>query len=317
MSTPPRHPRAPDQTRTGTAPADAPIDGFIDALWLEDGLSPHTLAAYRRDLTLYARWLHTAHDLVLDQTQVQHLQAYMATRAQGKTTSANRRLTVFKRYFRWALRERLIDADPTLKLLAARQPQRLPRVLSEAQVEALLAAPDANTPLGLRDRAMLELMYASGLRVSELVALKTIHVGFNEGVLRVLGKGSKERLVPFGEEARDWLERYLAQARPALLGARQTDALFVTSAGRTPGTAMSRAMFWNLVKRYARQADVSVPLSPHTLRHAFATHLLNHGADLRAVQLLLGHVDISTTTIYTHVARERLKTLHAQHHPRG
>ena len=297
--------------------ADPAIDPFIDALWLEDGLSFNTLAAYRRDLALYAGWLATEHGVTLTQTQEQHLNGYMAARARGKATSANRRLTVFKRYFRWALRERLIEVDPTLRLLTARQPLRVPKTLSEAQVEALLAAPDADTPLGLRDRAMLELMYASGLRVSELVSLKTFHIGLNEGVLRVLGKGSKERLVPFGEEAGDWLERYISETRPRLLGQRQTDDLFVTSAGRTPGTAMSRVMFWGIVKRYAVQAGIGAPPSPHTLRHAFATHLLNHGADLRAVQLLLGHADISTTTIYTHIARERLKTLHAQHHPRG
>ena len=303
-----------------TAPppaADPTIDAFTDALWLEDGLSKNTLEAYRRDLRLYAEWLAAEHGATLPQTREQHLNGYMAARARGKATSANRRLTVFKRYFRWALRERLIDADPTLKLLTAKQPLRVPKTLSEAQVEALLNAPDTDTPLGLRDRTMLELMYASGLRVSELVGLKVIHVGLNEGVLRVLGKGSKERLVPFGELARDWLERWLRQGRPELLGARQTEALFVTSAGRTPGTAMSRVMFWNLVKRYARQAGITTPLSPHTLRHAFATHLLNHGADLRAVQMLLGHADISTTTIYTHIARQRLKDLHAQHHPRG
>ncbi len=299
------------------APDDPLIDRFIDALWLEDGLSANSLAAYRRDLTLYAAWLQATHRVALAQTQEPHLNAYMAARADGKATSANRRLTVFKRFFRWALREHLVSADPTLRLLAARQPLRVPKTLGEAQVDALLTAPDTGTPLGLRDRAMLELMYASGLRVSDLVALRSFHVGFNEGVLRVLGKGSKERLVPFGEQARDWLERYLREARPALLGGRQSDALFVTSAGRTPGTAMSRVMFWNLVKRYARAAGVTAPLSPHTLRHAFATHLLNHGADLRAVQLLLGHADISTTTIYTHIARQRLKELHAQHHPRG
>ena len=308
-----------------TTPAPDPsIDAFTDALWLEDGLSPNTLAAYRRDLALYAQWLAAEHGATLLQTQERHLNGYMAGRATqrkprdaGKATSANRRLTVFKRYFRWALRERLIDADPTLKLLTARQPLRVPKTLSEAQVEALLAAPDTDTPLGLRDRTMLELMYASGLRVSELTALKTFHVAEGEGVLRVMGKGGKERLVPFGEEARDWLRRYVSDSRPALLGQRQTDDLFVTSAGRTPGTAMSRVMFWNLVKRYARLAGISTPLSPHTLRHAFATHLLNHGADLRAVQMLLGHADIGTTTIYTHIARQRLKDLHAQHHPRG
>ncbi|MBH1963998.1 MAG: site-specific tyrosine recombinase XerD [Comamonadaceae bacterium] len=296
---------------------DASIDGFIDALWLEDGLSPNTLAAYRRDLTLYGKWLSETHQLRLLQTQEHHLQGYFAVRARGKATSSNRRLTVFKRYFRWLLRERAISIDPTLKLLTAKQPLRVPKTMSEAQVEALLNAPDPDTPLGLRDRAMLELIYASGLRVSELVTLKTFHVGLNEGVLRILGKGNKERLVPFGEMAGEWLQKYLAAGRPELLGSRQTDALFVTSSGPTPGTAMSRVMFWGLVKRYALQAGIAAPPSPHTLRHAFATHLLNHGADLRAVQMLLGHADISTTTIYTHVARERLKVLHAQHHPRG
>lgn len=296
---------------------DASIDSFMDALWLEDGLSSNTLAAYRRDLTLFSQWFDKAHGLQLLHAEEHHLQGYFAARASGKATSANRRLTVFKRYFRWALRERLISRDPTLRLLTAKQPLRIPKTMSEAQVEALLAAPDVDTPLGLRDRAMLEVMYASGLRVSELVLLKTLNVGLNESVLRVLGKGSKERLVPFGEVAGDWLQRYLTEGRPVLLGPRQTDDLFVTVAGRTPGTAMSRVMFWGLVKRYAVQAGIAAPPSPHTLRHAFATHLLNHGADLRAVQMLLGHADISTTTIYTHVARERLKTLHAQHHPRG
>lgn len=302
-------------SNTGTP--DACIDSFVDALWLEDGLSPNTLAAYRRDLTLYAQWLQGTYSLTLLQTEEHHLQRYFAVRAAGKATSANRRLTVFKRFFRWALRERLISIDPTLKLLTAKQPLRVPKTMSEAQVEALLEAPDTGTLLGLRDRAMLELMYASGLRVSELVSLKTFNVGLNESVLRVLGKGSKERLVPFGEVAGDWLQRYLSEGRPALLGQRQTDVLFVTSSGSQPGTAMSRVMFWSLVKRYAVQAGIGAPPSPHTLRHAFATHLLNHGADLRAVQMLLGHADISTTTIYTHVARERLKTLHARHHPRG
>ncbi|TXI65550.1 MAG: site-specific tyrosine recombinase XerD [Limnohabitans sp.] len=296
------------------------IDRFADALWLEDGLASNTLAAYKRDLVLFSRWLAQNHAQALLQTQEHHLQAYFAQRhAQSKATSANRRLTVFKRFFRWALRESLVQADPTLKMLAAKQALRVPKLLSEAQVEALLQAPDVHdeSKLGLRDRTMLELMYASGLRVSELVGLKTLRVSLNESVLRVLGKGSKERLVPFGQEAGLWLSRYLQEARPALLGGRQSDALFVTSAGPKPGTGMSRIMFWNLVKRYAVQAGITAPLSPHTLRHAFATHLLNHGADLRAVQLLLGHADIATTTIYTHIARERLKTLHAQHHPRG
>ena len=295
------------------------IDTFVDALWLDDGLSRNTLAAYRRDLTLYAQWLAQQQPaLALDATEEAHLNGYFAARHdQTRATSANRRLTVLRRYFHWALRERRITQDPTLRLQAARQPLRVPKTLSQAHVEALLNAPDLGNPLGLRDRTMLELMYASGLRVSELTTLKTFNVAFNEGVLRVMGKGSKERLVPFGEEAGDWLQRYVSESRPALLGPRQTDDLFVTSAGRTPGTAMSRMMVWTLVKRYAAQAGVTAPLSPHTLRHAFATHLLNHGADLRAVQMLLGHADISTTTIYTHVARERLKSLHAQHHPRG
>ncbi|MGH8822254.1 MAG: site-specific tyrosine recombinase XerD, partial [Rhodoferax sp.] len=218
---------------------------------------------------------------------------------------------------RWALRERAITADPTLKLQAAKQALRVPKTLTEAQVETLLAAPDADTALGLRERTMLELMYASGLRVSELVTLKTFNVSMSDGVLRVLGKGSKDRLVPFGEVARLWIERYLTEARPELLAGRQSEDLFVTNRGAKAGSAMTRVMFWMIVKKHARAAGITAPLSPHTLRHAFATHLLNHGADLRAVQMLLGHVDISTTTIYTHVARERLKQLHARHHPRG
>ena len=293
------------------------IDRFIDALWLEDGLSANTLAAYRRDLSLLSHWL-TEQGLTLDQCAEGQLQQYFAIKhAVTKATSANRRLTVFKRYFRWALRESLVSSDPTLRLLAAKQAMRVPKTLSEPQVELLLNAPDVRDPLGLRDRSMLELMYASGLRVTELVQLKTVHLSLNDHVLRVMGKGSKERLVPFGQEARVWLERYLQTARPALLGSRLSEDLFVSSSGPKPGTALSRVMFWNLVKHYALQAGITTPLSPHTLRHAFATHLLNHGADLRSVQMLLGHADISTTTIYTHVARERLKTLHAQHHPRG
>jgi integrase/recombinase XerD len=293
------------------------IDAFIDALWLEEGLSRNTLAAYRRDLELYARWLEGRGRSLLA-TEETDLNAYFAAKhASSRATTANRRLTVFKRYFRWALRERLIQADPTLRLQAAKQPLRVPKTLSEAQVEALLAAPGEDTPLAVRDRTMLELMYASGLRVSELVTLKTFNVSLSEHVLRVFGKGNKERLVPFGEVAGQWLQRYLQEARPALLGEKQTDDLFVTFRGTRAGEAMSRVMFWMIVRKYAVAAGITAPLSPHTLRHAFATHLLNHGADLRAVQMLLGHADISTTTIYTHVARERLKALHAQHHPRG
>ena len=290
------------------------IDRFIDALWIEDGLSANTLAAYRRDLALYAEWLATHEQRAIDATREADLLAYRVARHAGsKATSSNRRLTVFKRYFRWALREQLLGADPTLKLLSAKQPLRVPKALSEAQVEALLGAPDVATALGLRDRTMLELMYASGLRVSELVTLKSVHVSLSEGALRVTGKGAKERLVPFGEEAHAWLTRYASDGRAPILKGQVSDALFVT--GR--GGPMTRQMFWKLIKAHAVRAGVQVPLSPHTLRHAFATHLLNHGADLRAVQMLLGHADISTTTIYTHVARERLKRLHAQHHPRG
>ncbi|MEP7297115.1 MAG: site-specific tyrosine recombinase XerD [Burkholderiales bacterium] len=290
------------------------IDDFVGALWIEDGLAANTLAAYRRDLTLYADWLAKAHARSLDATTESDLLAYRVTRHAGsKATSSNRRLTVFKRYFRWALRERLVSADPTIKLGSAKQPQRSPKTLSESQVEALLGAPNVETPLGLRDRTMLELMYASGLRVSELVNLKSVHLSLSEGALRVTGKGTKERLVPFGEEAHAWITRYLAEARSAILGGQVSDALFVTARGGP----MTRQMFWKLIKAHALRGGVQVPLSPHTLRHAFATHLLNHGADLRAVQMLLGHADISTTTIYTHVARERLKQLHAAHHPRG
>ena len=298
------------------AASQSSIDTFIDALWLEDGLSKNTLAAYRRDLSLYADWLALEEQggLALDDTRQAQLDAYFAAKhAITKATSANRRLTVFKRYFRWALRERLIAADPTLRLQSARQALRVPKLMSEAQVDALLRAPDTDSPLGQRDCAMLELMYASGLRVSELVGMKTFALGMNEGVVRVTGKGGKERLVPFGQVARASIARYMATSRPAILNGQQTEDLFVTARG----SGMSRVMFWMLVKKYARQAGIASPLSPHTLRHAFATHLLNHGADLRAVQMLLGHADISTTTIYTHVARERLKLLHAQHHPRG
>ncbi len=293
------------------------IDAFADALWLESGLSANTLAAYRRDLALFAQWLQPQ-GVDLMGVQEAHLQAYFAHRHDHtRASTANRRLTVFKRFYRWCLRENLTSADPTLRMLSAKQALRVPKSMSEAQVEALLAAPAVDTDLGVRDRAMLELMYASGLRVSELVGLKLLHLGLSEGVLKVLGKGNKERLVPFGEVAREWLDRYLLQARGHLLHGASTDAVFVTSRGALAGGPMTRTMFWYLVKKYALQAGITSPLSPHTLRHAFATHLLNHGADLRAVQMLLGHADISTTTIYTHVARERLKSLHAQHHPRG
>ena len=303
---------------TALARSEESAGAFVDALWLEEGLSRNTLDAYRRDLVLFGQWLAAQGARSLPQAGEADIHAYFASRhAETRATTANRRLTVFKRFFRWALRERLVEADPTLRLTAARQPLRVPKTLSEAQVEALLDAPDTSTPLGLRDRAMLELMYASGLRVSELVTLRTFQVGHQDHVLRVTGKGNKERLVPFGQIAGEWLQRYLKEGRPEILGGQASEDLFVTARGSKAGESMSRVMFWNLVKRYALAAGITSPLSPHTLRHAFATHLLNHGADLRVVQMLLGHADLSTTQIYTHVANERLKALHGQHHPRA
>ncbi len=297
------------------APGDGLIDAFADALWLEEGLSPNTLQAYRRDLLQLHTFLNGEALIACNEAQLQ--QFFAARHDATKASTANRRLTVFKRFFRWALRQNLLSTDPTLKLQSAKQALRVPKTLSEAQVEALLDAPDVHTAIGVRDRAMLELLYASGLRVSELVGLQVFALGLNDNVVRVMGKGSKERLVPYGEVASQWLRAYLGEARSTLLAGRQTDALFVTTKGAQAGGAMSRVMFWMIIKKYAVLAGITAPLSPHTLRHAFATHLLNHGADLRAVQLLLGHADISTTTIYTHVARERLAQLHAQHHPRG
>ena len=297
------------------AVSDESVDAFIDTLWLEEGLSRNTLEAYRRDLQQLLTFRKGASLLACAEPDL--LAYFSAQHAITKATTANRRLTVFKRYFRWALRAGRVQTDPTLKLQAAKQALRVPKSLTEAQVEALLAAPDVSTAIGVRDRTMLELMYASGLRVSELVDLRTLNLGLNDNVLRVLGKGSKERLVPFGEVASQWLRQYLATARPELLEGKQSEDLFVTTRGAQAGSAMSRVMFWMVVKKYAVAAGIRSALSPHTLRHAFATHLLNHGADLRAVQLLLGHADISTTTIYTHVARERLAQLHAAHHPRG
>jgi len=313
-TTKPRVPRAPRKAPALEPEQTALLERFIDALLLEDGLSRNTLAAYRSDLVQLGEWLRAERAVRLAEAGDADLLAYIAARhPQTRATSSNRRLTVFRRFYRYLVRQRLRTGDPTLRIRSARQAPRFPKTLSEAQVEALLAAPDLATPLGLRDRAMLETMYASGLRVSELVGLRIVEVGLNEGVLRVIGKGDRERLVPLGDEARHWIERWLSGARAALLDGRSADALFVTRRA----APMSRQMFWNLVKRYAVLAGIRSPLSPHTLRHAFATHLLNHGADLRVVQMLLGHADISTTQIYTHVARERLKALHAQHHPRG
>ncbi|MGH8706032.1 MAG: site-specific tyrosine recombinase XerD [Burkholderiales bacterium] len=285
------------------------LDAFCDALWLEDGLAKNTLESYRRDLAQLAAFLGRRG---LAAAREEDLFSFLASR-KGRASSAARMLSSLKRFYQWCLRERRLAADPTLKLDPPKRAPRFPRSLSETDVEALLAAPGVETPLGLRDRAMLEVLYASGLRVSELVALKTFEANLDAGVVRILGKGAKERLVPLGEEAVDWIRRYLKSARPALLGQRSADALFVTARG----AAMTRQAFWHNIRRYGARAIPGKPLSPHMLRHAFATHLINHGADLRVVQMLLGHADISTTQIYTHVARERLKALHAKHHPRG
>ena len=291
------------------------LDEFCDTLWLEDGLSRNTLESYRRDLDKFSAWLTKQGRASLLETTQADIQGYLAHlyALQAKATSTSRFISSLKRLFRYLLRQNKINADPTLQIDTPKLPRSLPKSLTEADVELLLDAPDVQTPLGLRDRTMLEVLYATGLRVSELVGLTVAQVSQDMGVVRVLGKGSKERLVPLGEEALDWLRRYLAAGRPLLLAGKISDAMFVT--GR--GEGMTRQMFWYLIKKHAKHGGMHKPLSPHTLRHAFATHLLNHGADLRVVQMLLGHSDISTTQIYTHVARERLKLLHQQHHPRG
>ena len=292
------------------------IDAFCDQVWLQDGLAASSLESYRRDLVAWAAWLATNPHKALLAAERTDVEAFLAAqfRAKAKATSINRRLSTLRRFYRLHIQQGTAKADPTLRVQAPKLPRRLPKNLSEAQVEALLAAPDVETTLGVRDRAMLETLYACGLRVSELVGLKLSQVSLDMGVVRVLGKGSKERMVPLGEEAIGWLARYLSTARVELARGAKSDAVFLT-ARRTP---LTRQAFWQLVKRHGTRAGiVRAALSPHVLRHAFATHLLNHGADLRVVQLLLGHSDITTTTIYTHVARERLKQLHAQHHPRG
>jgi integrase/recombinase XerD len=278
------------------------VDAFCDALWLEDGLSRNTIAAYRADLGSLSRHLGKR----LAEAQEADLFAFFGSKG-GRASSAARRVSSLKRFYQWCLRERHIGADPTLRLDAPKRAPRFPKTLSEADVEALLGAPDAAAPLGLRDRAMLETLYATGLRVSELVGLKVFEVDLNANVVRTMGKGSKQRLVPLGELAAEWIAKYLAERKAA------SDTLFVTARG----TGMTRQAFWQLIRRYGARAIPGKRLSPHVLRHAFATHLINHGADLRVVQMLLGHADISTTQIYTHVARERLKQLHAKHHPRG
>ncbi|MDE2354342.1 MAG: site-specific tyrosine recombinase XerD [Betaproteobacteria bacterium] len=293
------------------------LDRFCDSLWLEDGLSRNTLESYRRDLMQFAGWLETLHPGIgLYQAQSSHLQEWLADLygvRHVKSRTAGRALSALRRFYRMALRDGRMAADPTLHIASPRLPRALPKSISEAEVECLLAAPDTEMELGLRDRAMLEVLYASGLRVSELVSLPLAAISLDSGVVRVTGKGGRERLVPLGEHALDWVRRYMTVARPALLSSLPNESLFVTQR-RQP---MTRQGFWQLVKRYALQAGIGTTLSPHTLRHAFATHLVNHGADLRVVQLLLGHADISTTQIYTHVARERLRQLHEKHHPRG
>lgn len=296
-----------------TETADAIIDRFLDALWLEQGLSDNTLAAYRGDLRHCQRWLQQRDALTLDKAGAGDLLGYLAELHAGSVRTAARRLSSLRRFYAWLVREGIVRTDPTARIDAPRLGRSLPKSLTEAEVESLLDAPDTETALGLRDRAMLEILYATGLRVSELVSLEVAQVNLRQGVVRVMGKGNKERLVPLGEEALNWLQHYMQTARPELLHGRQSDALFPTRRGG----AMTRQAFWYLIRRYAGRAGIRKSLSPHVLRHAFATHLLNHGADLRVVQMLLGHSAISTTQIYTHVARERLKQLHAQHHPRG
>ena len=289
------------------------LDEFVDQIWLEEGLARNTLESYRRDLAQFASWLESQGRQLLVVERAD-LERYLARKSPvSKPRSVSRLISSLRRFYRHFLREGRIQGDPTLQLDSPKLPRSIPKSLTEEDVVALLQAPDVTEALGMRDRAMLETLYATGLRVSELIGLKVGEVGLQEGVVRVTGKGSKTRLVPLGEEGLDWIGRYLRESRPSILEGQLSDSLFVTHRGES----MSRQSFWYLIKRYARQAGIVKPISPHTLRHAFATHLLNHGADLRVVQMLLGHADISTTQIYTHVARERLKRLHAIHHPRG
>lgn len=291
---------------------EAVIDAFADAMWLESGLSKNTLAAYRSDLSKFSQFLNHSNLLGVSQIEVQKYLAHcMAAGLKG--TSSARTLSTLRRFYRYLIREGRMQIDPCSHVLSPKLGRPLPKSLSEEEVDALLIAPDLTKPLGLRDHAMLETLYATGLRVSELVGLKMVELNLSVGVVRIIGKGSKERLVPLGEEASQSLQNYLSQGRPNLLKKKVCDAVFVTARA----TAMSRQAFWYLIKKYAKKANIQQTLSPHTLRHAFATHLLNHGADLRSIQMLLGHADLSTTQIYTHIARERLQTMHSQHHPRG
>ena len=318
-----RRPHAAGRTPAPVPVDDPDLDGLCDALWLEDGLARLTIESYRRDLVPLARWLAArARDPARDQAAGAlasatraDLLAYLAHRVESgaRASSTARLLAAMRRLYRYLLDRGRIAVDPSHDIETPRRARGLPKTLSEAEVEALLEAPDPSTAVGLRDRAMLEVLYATGLRVSELVGLRLAQVSRDAGVVRVSGKGSRERLVPLGEPALDWLERYLAQARPHLLGGRPADCLFPGS----EAAPMTRQAFWYRIRQHARAAGLARPVSPHVLRHAFATHLVNHGADLRVVQMLLGHADISTTQIYTHVARERLRDLHRRHHPRG
>ncbi len=302
------------QRASGDAAGPGPIDRFLDAVWMERGLSPNTLAAYRADLTALERWLEAREQSLMGAARGDLL-AFMASRVQAgaRPRSTARQLSSFRRFYRYLVRDGQLREDPTAQIAMPKVGRSLPKSLTEEEVEALLAAPAVSDPLGHRDRTMLEVLYATGLRVSELVNLKLGQVNLNQGVLRIVGKGNRERLIPLGEEAVQWVQQFLQGPRVEILLERQTDYLFPTRRG----DRMTRQAFWHIIKRYARKAGVGKELSPHTLRHAFATHLLNHGADLRVVQMLLGHSDLSTTQIYTHVARERLKDLHSQHHPRG
>jgi integrase/recombinase XerD len=303
-----------DTDASGTRSTEAIIDKFLDAIWMERGLSANTLGAYRADLVCLNRWL-TQRDMSLVYASRSDLLAFIAWRTEqgAKPRSTARQLSSFRRFYRFLLRESVIQEDPTLKIEMPSIGRSLPQSLTENEVEALLSAPDVSDPLGHRDRTMLEVLYATGLRVSELINLKQSEINLNQGVARVIGKADRERLIPLGEEAQSWLREFIVGPRTEILLERQTDYLFPTRRG----DRMTRQAFWHIIKRYAKRADIGRKLSPHTLRHAFATHLLNNGADLRVVQMLLGHSDLSTTQIYTHVARERMKELHSEHHPRG
>ena len=294
------------------APNSDLVQSFVDAAWLESGLSKNTLSALRSDLNQFDLFLAGKSLLDVSQSDIQRYLAFLLSRS-TKASSTARFLSTLRRFYRYQVRESKLTQDPTAHVRSPKQGRALPKALSESQVEALLDAPDISSALGCRDRSMLETLYATGLRVSELVALQLLEINLSVGVLRIVGKGNKERLVPLGEQAIEWLERYLKSARLDLLKSRQSNAVFVTARG----SSMSRQAFWYAIKKHAQAAGISTALSPHTLRHAFATHLLNHGADLRSVQMLLGHADLSTTQIYTHIARERLQSMHGLHHPRG